>query len=204
MGLISYGSEAVAAFGVASRIEALALIGIFAVSMSITPFVAQNFGANEHDRIDEAVIFAGKASIYLGVSLFAVLALLGPAIASVFSDDPEVIQFVSLYFKIVAISYGFQGIVKVTVAIFNGLQMPGTALRLMTIRTFVIVLPLLFIGAQVGLWWILVALATGNILAAIYAANLMRKSQRDHNRPIAVANPLSDILGDLRRLLRHN
>lgn len=202
--LAGYGTEAVAAFGVASRIEALALIGIFAVSMSITPFVAQNFGADEHDRIDEAVIFAGKASIYLGVALFAVLALLGPVIAGIFSNDPDVIRFVSLYFKIVAISYGFQGILNVTVAIFNGLQMPGNALRLMSIRTFVIVFPLLFIGAQIGLWWILVALAAGNILAAIYAAKLMRKSQRDNDRPIADASPMSDILSDLRRLLRHS
>ena len=68
--LAGYGSEAVAAFGVAGRIEALALIGIFAVSISITPFVAQNFGAEEHDRIDAAVVFAGKASIYLGVLMF--------------------------------------------------------------------------------------------------------------------------------------
>lgn len=202
--LAGYGTEAVAAFGVASRIEALALIGIFAVSMSITPFVAQNFGADEHDRIDEAVIFAGKASIYLGVALFAVLALLGPVIAGIFSNDPDVIRFVSLYFKIVAISYGFQGILNVTVAIFNGLQMSGNALRLMSIRTFVIVFPLLFIGAQIGLWWILVALAAGNILAAIYAAKLMRKSQRDNDRPIADASPMSDILSDLRRLLRHS
>ena len=202
--LAGYGFEAVAAFGVASRIEALALIGIFAVSMSITPFVAQNFGADEHDRIDDAVIFAGKASIYLGVVLFAVLALLGPVIAGTFSDDPQVIRFVSLYFKIVAISYGFQGILNVTVAIFNGLQMPGTALRLMTIRTFLIVFPLLFIGAQIGLWWILIALAGGNILSAIHAARLMRKSQRDHDRPIADANPVLDIFSDLRRLFGRN
>ena len=42
--LAGYGPEAVAAFGAASRIEALALIGIFAMSMSITPFVAQTSG----------------------------------------------------------------------------------------------------------------------------------------------------------------
>ena len=200
--LAGYSSEAVAAFGVASRIEALALIGIFAVSMSITPFVAQNFGADEHDRIDQAIIFAGKSAIYLGILLFGVLALLGPAIARIFSDDPEVIRFVSLYFKIVAISYGFQGILNVTVAIFNGLQMPGTALKLMAIRTFVILFPMLLISAQFGLWWILGALTIGNVIAAIYAGRLMRASERKWNRPIAIANPLADIVNDMRKLFR--
>jgi putative MATE family efflux protein len=199
--LAGYGAEAVAAFGVASRIEALALIGIFAVSMSITPFIAQNFGADQHDRIDDAIVFAGKASIYLGIVLFVLLALLGPAIARIFSDDPEVIRFVSLYFKIVAISYGFQGILNVTVAILNGLQMPGAALRLMAIRTFAIVFPLLIIGAQFGLWWILAALMIGNVIAAIYAGRLMRKIEKRYNRPIADANPLADIARDVRRLV---
>ena len=199
--LASHGAESVAAFGVASRIEALALIGIFAVSISITPFIAQNFGAGQHDRIDEAVAFAGKASIYLGILLFGVLALLGPTIARIFSDDPEVVRFVGLYFKIVALSYGFQGIVNVTVAIFNGLQMPGTALRIMLVRTFIIVFPLLAVGSILGLWWLLGALALGNVLAAVYAGLLMRKSQRKWNRPIANASPLADILGDIRRLV---
>ncbi|MDE2789299.1 MAG: MATE family efflux transporter [Paracoccaceae bacterium] len=198
--LAGHGAEAVAAFGVASRIEALALIGIFAVSISITPFIAQNFGARQHDRIDEAVVFAGKASIYLGILLFGILALLGPMIGRIFSDDTEVVRFVGLYFKIVALSYGFQGIVNVTVAIFNGLQMPGTALQIMLVRTFAIVFPLLTIGSFLGLWWLLGALALGNVLAAIYAGLMMRRSQRKWNRPIADASPLADILQDIGRL----
>lgn len=200
--LAGYGAEAVAAFGVASRIEALSLIGIFAVSMSITPFVAQNFGAGEHDRIDEAVVFAGKASIYIGVLLFAVLALAGPWIARIFSDDPDVIRFVGLYFKVVALSYGFQGIVNVTVAIFNGLQLPNIALRIMIVRTFVIVFPLLFVGSFLGIWWVLVALTLGNVLAALYAGRTMRQSQRQWDRPVADASVVSDILRDIKKFAR--
>lgn len=114
-------SEEVAAFGVAGQIEALALIGIIAVSMSVTPFAAQNYRAGEHGRIDQSINLAGKSSIYLGNLLFGALALLGPYIARVFTKDTEIIRFVSVYFKIVAVSYGFQGIVGVNVAIFNGL-----------------------------------------------------------------------------------
>jgi putative MATE family efflux protein len=200
--LAGFGPDAVAAYGVASRIEALALIGIFAVSMSITPFVAQNFGAGEHGRIDQAVVFGGKASIYMGVLLFVVLAFLGPWIARIFSDDPDVIRFVSLYFKIVAVSYGFQGLLNVTVSIFNGLQMPGTSLKLMAVRTFLIVFPLLLIGSLLGLMWILVALTVGNVIAAIYGARLMRKSQRKWKRPIAGSNVARDIMSDIKSLFR--
>ena len=200
--LAGFGSKAVAAFGVASRIEALALIGIFAVSSAVTPFVAQNFGAGKHDRIDQAIIFAGKSSIYLGLGLFVVLAVFGPWIARIFSDDPDVITFVGLYFKIIAVSYGFQGILNVTAAIFNGLQMPRQSLGLMLVRTFAIVFPLLLIASFFGVVAILVALAVGNILSGLYAGVLMRRSERKWNRPIADASPWRDIRNDLVSVFR--
>ena len=148
------------------------------------------------------MVLAGKASIYLGVALFALLAIFGNRIARIFSDDPEVVRFVGLYFKIVALSYGFQGILGVTVANFNGLQMPGVALRLMLIRTFLIVFPLLYLGLLLGIRWILIALTAGNILAAIYAARAMRQSEKKWNRQITDASPWEDILQDISRLIR--
>ena len=55
-----YGKEAVAAFGVGGRLEALSLIGIWALSMAMTPFVGQNFGAGNSDRIRGALRFGLK------------------------------------------------------------------------------------------------------------------------------------------------
>ena len=132
--------------------------------------------------------------------LFAVLAFLGPWIARVFSDDPEVIRFVSLYFKIVAVSYGFQGLLNVTVSIFNGLQMPGSSLRLMAIRTFLIVFPLVLIGSLLGPTWIFIGLAVGDVISAIYAAHFMRKSQRKWGRPIAQRSVAQNILADFKSM----
>ena len=55
-----YGKEAVAAFGVGGRLEALSLIGIWALSMAMTPFVGQNFGAGNSDRVRAALRFGVK------------------------------------------------------------------------------------------------------------------------------------------------
>lgn len=199
--LAGYGSETVAAYGVASRIETLALVGIFAVSTALTPFIAQNFGAGLHDRIDLAVVFAGKVSIYLGAVLFIGLALSGPYIARIFSEDLQVIAFTSLYFKFVAISYGFFGIMNVTAAIFNGMQLSLMSLKLMMVKTFILTIPLLILASFIHVYAILTALAVGNILSGIYAGFLMRKSERIWDRPIANANPLVDMLRGLKRVV---
>ena len=47
---------AVAGFGVASRIESLVMIVIFAVSSSVTPFVGQNYGAGRLERVRKPTI----------------------------------------------------------------------------------------------------------------------------------------------------
>ncbi len=200
--LSRFGTEIVAAYGVAARIEALALVGIFAISMSVTPFIAQNFGAKEHDRIDEAIVFAGKTSVYLGMLLFLVLAIFGSHVAKIFSADLGIIQLVSLYFKIVAISYGLYGIMNVTSAIFNGLQMPQQSLQIALVKTFVFSVPLIIIGSFFSAEVIFVALAVSNILGGLYAGVLMKKSMRKWNRPLAKVNVLQSYVNDIKRVLR--
>jgi len=55
--LAQYGPEAVAGFGVASRVESLTLVMFYALSAVIGPFVGQNVSANRPDRIYEALRF---------------------------------------------------------------------------------------------------------------------------------------------------
>jgi putative MATE family efflux protein len=200
--LAKHGPEVVAAFGIASRVEALPLVGIFAVSMAMTPFIAQNYSASHSDRIDAAIVFGGRASIYIGLLFFVLLAIFGPAIGRLFSDDPAVVSFVGLFFRIVAVSYGFVGIMNVTSSIFNGLQMPGKSLKIVFVKTFVFTIPLLLIASLISATAVLVALAAGNILSGIYAGVVMRRDLHEKNRPIAKENPLDSYKADFRKLLR--
>ncbi len=47
----SFGPEAVAGFGVASRIESVVFIMIFALQSSVGPFVGQNYGSRQFHRV---------------------------------------------------------------------------------------------------------------------------------------------------------
>ena len=53
--IADYGEAAVAGFGVANRIEAVAAMLMFALSGSIGPFVGQNWGAHMVDRVRTGV-----------------------------------------------------------------------------------------------------------------------------------------------------
>ena len=53
-----YGADSVAAFGVATRIESILLIPLFALSAGIPPIAGQNWGAGKMARIKETLSFS--------------------------------------------------------------------------------------------------------------------------------------------------
>ena len=79
-----YGEAAVAAFGVGDRLEALSVIGIWALAAAMTPLVGQNLGAGNYDRIRAALRFGVKFSLVWGGVTFILLYLLSGVIAPIF------------------------------------------------------------------------------------------------------------------------
>ena len=59
--IAGFGPQAVAGFGVATRLEALALVPFFATSSIINPFVGQNAGAGKAERIREAMTISFRS-----------------------------------------------------------------------------------------------------------------------------------------------
>ena len=171
-----YGKEAVAAFGVGGRLEALSLIGIWALSMAMTPFVGQNFGAGNSDRIRGALRFGLRFSLVWGGGVFAVLYLLSGIIAPIFNDDKIVIASVVLFLQIIPISYAMYGISTLVNSTFNALGKPLQASLVIILHLFVFVLPLAYLGSKVyGLKGIFVGIAVGNAAVGIIAYLMVQK-----------------------------
>ncbi len=156
-----YGPAAVAGFAVASRIEALLLIAVFAVTSSVGPFTGQNFGAGRIDRIREFASVSDRFCLLFAIAASAGLALVAEPLAAVFDDNTDVIAAASAYLKIVPFSLGAFGVMLTAVAAFNALGRPLPA----TILTFL----KLFIG-YVPLAWVL-SRAIG--LEGIFVANML-------------------------------
>jgi putative MATE family efflux protein len=193
-------STAVAAFGVASRIQTLLMIGILGVSTALTPFIAQNLGAKQQSRVDESIAFGGRASTYLGLIVCALLFLFIKPIASIFSENESVINYTSQYFYIVSISYVFYGLFIITSSIFNGLQLPLNSMRIMIVKSAAFTIPLTLIGSFFGVSGIFVGISVGNILAGIYAAYEMRKHFISEDSEMAKVNILKEYKNDFKRL----
>ena len=171
-----YGEEAVAAFGVGDRLEALSLIGIWALSAAMAPFVGQNFGAGNYNRIRTVLRFSVKCSLVWGGATFTVLYLLSGIIAPIFNDDKAVIASIVLFLQIVPISYALHGIVTLVNSMFNALGKPLQAVLVIILHLFVFVLPLAYLGSMVyGLKGIFIGMAVGNVGAGVIAYLMVQK-----------------------------
>ncbi|MFT6990635.1 MAG: putative MATE family efflux protein [Paraglaciecola sp.] len=152
-----YGPEAVAAWGVGGRLESIASIVVLSLSMSLPPFISQNFGANKLERVGQAYSLCVKFVIIWQLIIFAILALLAGFIANIFTNEPEVASTIILFLVIVPFGFGLQGVTILTNSSFNAMHMPMSAVSLSVVRLFVFFVPFSFIGSYwfdlPGLFW---------------------------------------------------
>lgn len=159
-----YGPQAVAAWGVGGRLESIASIMVLSLSMTLPPFISQNFGANNFDRAKRAYRLCVKFVIVWQLIIFGILVLLSSVVANVFSDEPEVISTIVLFLVIVPLGYGMQGVTILTNSSFNAMHMPMSALSLNTMRLFVFFVPFSFLGSY---WFGLLGLFGAGVVANI-------------------------------------
>lgn len=144
--LAKFGQEAVAGFGIASRIEGMFVIPLFALSASIGPYVGQNWGANHYDRANEAMVLSFKYSMIWGLLVAGLLIAFGAEISRQFDANPAVTQVADWYLTIVPISYGTWGVLMMASAIFNSLGRPLSSTLMSVVRMFVIYVPVAWVG----------------------------------------------------------
>ncbi len=172
----AHGENAVAAFGVGSRLESIALIGSFALATSATPFVGQNFGAGNCDRIRQALRFGMKASLVYSLGVAAVLAIFARPIVGIFSDSAEVVDVAVDYLRIIPVTYGAFGVSIFVNSIFNAVGKPLHSAVVILVRLFVFSIPLAYFGSKYsGLFGLFVAMAAANVGIGLVATIMVRR-----------------------------
>ena len=170
------GEIAVAGYGVSSRLESLAVIGIFGLSSALTPFIGQNFGAGRFDRLRSASRFCFKFAMGWGRGAFALLFITTPYIAPVFNRDPQVIRVIVFYLYVLPLSYGALGILECVATTFNAINKPLHATSLVFVQLIVLSAPLAWFGASLYDWkGIFVGLTVANFMIGLIAYALLRQ-----------------------------
>lgn len=166
--LADHGHAVVAAFGIAVRIESLALMILMSLSSSMSVLVGQNWGKRQYSRIREGLSLSYRFSFAWGVFALALLGGLGAQIVGLINDNPDVIAVTHDYLLIVPLSYALLGVSMMAGSCFIALGRPMPSLVLSIGRMLVLFVPLAWLGDA---WWgyrgVFGANALSNVIVAI-------------------------------------
>jgi putative MATE family efflux protein len=166
--IADYGKEAVAGFGVATRIEMIAVGPLISFANTMIAYTGQNLGAKRIDRIEDGIKFVNKISLLIGVLMFVIFALFGRQASIIFNDDPTVVSVSFMYLVVVSASYGMMGMSMCASATFSALHKPYSSIMVNIIRMIVIFIPLLLAGNYFyGLPGIVVSIGLSIVLGSI-------------------------------------
>ncbi len=146
--LAEYGEETVAGFGIASRIEGLSVIPLYALSASIGPYVGQNWGAKLYRRANRSMNLAFGFSVIWGLLIATLLILIAVPLAGIFDDHQQVRHIAVTYLRLVPLSYCGWGVLMMASAIFNSLGRPLRSTLMSITRMFVLYVPMAIVAEQ--------------------------------------------------------
>lgn len=170
-----HGAEAVAAYGVGNRVESLSLLVCLALSMTLPPFISQNYGAGQVERVRRVYAGAVRFALVWQGLIFVLLFLFADSLAALFTDDPDVTRWLALWMVLVPAGFGFQAITFLSASSFNALHQPMRAMRISLFRLFIMYVPLGWLGSILfGLPGMFAALVIANGLTALLAWRWMR------------------------------
>jgi putative MATE family efflux protein len=172
-----FSKEAVAAYGIATRIEQVMLLPTIGLNYAVLAIVGQNFGAGNKQRVRQAWLtsaLSGAGLMLLGGVI--VWFLRRPAMA-MFTTSAEVIERGADYLGVAAITLSAYPLLFCTVFTLQGLKRPAFALWMGLYRQ--IVAPVLVFhllafvfGWQLwGVWWGIFAVTWSGAIFSFWWCN---------------------------------
>lgn len=168
MMLSSHGTAAVAAYGAAQRVESILILVLMALTSALTPFVAQNMGANNPHRSFAGIFLSMRFSMVLQLGIFIMMVPLSIPLAALFSQEQAVKDLLWHYLLVVPFSYGFQGVIMMLVSGLNALHQPLKAFQWSFMRLFIFTLPCAWLGSLLyDIEGLFIGIALGNIIGGL-------------------------------------
>jgi len=165
-----FGTEAVAAWGLGTRLEFFSIVMVLALTMALPPIIGRNYGAGQFDRIAQVTrltlkfVMLWQFCIALGGIIFS------HPLSRLMASNDAVAEILQLYLAAVPISYGPLGVCMIAVSICNAMNAPLRALNISFLRLFICYLPFVWAGALLGdMQGLIIGATVGNSLAGIMA-----------------------------------
>ncbi len=167
-----YGEAAVAALGIAMKVNMLIVFVQMGIGMGIQPLIGYSYGAKNPKRLKKTINFTILCTVTIGVILTIIYYIFTANIINIFNGegDPAVTQYGVSILRALMISDPLIGIMFTYNFAFQGMGKPIPTLILSTGRQGLIFLPMLIIMSKLkGFDGIIFAQPTADLVCIILA-----------------------------------
>ena len=190
-----FGRDAVAGYGIATRIEQIALLPVMGMNVATLALVAQNHGAGNLERVIETIGKALKAGIILMGAGTAAAYLFARPLMGLFTKDRAVIEVGVSYLRIEAFVLIAYVILYTSVAALQGLKRPAFPLAIGLLRQIILPLPVFYLLAVTlgwglhGIWWGIFSVTWGAAcIALIFVGRTVSLLAPNRTKPVDPAD----------------
>jgi len=180
--LSRFGRDAVAAYGIATRLEQLALLPIMGLNIATLTLVAQNNGALLLQRVNDIILTALRIGVSVTIPVGVTVYLLAGELMGLFSSDPVVIAIGAGYLHVAAFVFCAYVILYINVFALQGMKRPLFAVLIGLLRQVAAPVPvfwclaILFGWGVRGIWWgILLVTWTAAVVSIFYVRRTLRE-----------------------------
>ena len=140
-----YGSDAVASYGIAYKIDMIPIMLSVGLSQGIAPLIGYYYGAGKRERMSQAMKTSTIYEILLGAILLAVFCLLGTNLAGLFLHDESLIHQAGYFVCILGLSAPTLGIINTVTSYFQALDAVVKSLLITIMRNIILFIPAVMI-----------------------------------------------------------
>lgn len=152
----NYGTNTIAAYSAAGRIESVVFIVPMGLAMSLTSFIAQNYGAGNFDRIRGGLKSSLKIALNSSFVFLVVLSALAEPLMKMFTDVPEIIEVGCQYLYVFGVSYPLFATMFCYMGVLRGMRNTIVPMFITVLTLWVIRVPIANVLSsyygEIGIW----------------------------------------------------
>ena len=175
--LLPYGTENVAALGIALKVNMIVMLIMVGFAFGAQPLLGYNYGANNRERLRGILKFDVLVQLVFSVVMTVVFLIFAPQIIRIFMSDSGVIQAGSRILRCMVITMPMMGIILVCTTLFQaaGKAMPAFLLSISR-QGVALLLCMVVLSAVFGFYGVILAQAAADAVSVVLALVLLRHS----------------------------
>ncbi len=140
-----YGSDAVAAMGIAHKTSMIPMYIAMGISQGVMPLIGYNYASRNIKRMKESVLFATKLSLIFITATTTLYCIFASDIIRLFMDNETIVSYGAVFMRGQSLAQPFLCMDFIAVGVFQACGMGRRSLLFAFMRKIILEIPALFI-----------------------------------------------------------